>query len=96
MAEIESSIAEPAPSRDPALELERRALARFEPFLYLAFAGTCTLLVACRFYASLKLQTLYAYAWARPDLYQFFAHERVLGTWSAPLDDVFIHFDFAR
>lgn len=25
-----------------------------------------------------------------------FAQERVLGTWSAPLDDVFIHFDFAR
>jgi hypothetical protein len=75
---------------------ERTALARFEPVVYLVFAGACTLFVACRFYASLKLQTLYAYAWARPDLYQFFARERVLGTWSAPLDDVFIHFDFAR
>ena len=52
--------------------------------------------VACRFYASLKLQTLHAYAWARPDWYPMFAKERVLGTWSAPLDDVFIHFDFAR
>ncbi|HEX3776885.1 MAG TPA: hypothetical protein VHV51_20575 [Polyangiaceae bacterium] len=60
------------------------------------FAGVCTLVVACRFYASLKLQTLYAYAWARPDLYDFFVHEHVLGSWSAPLDDVFIHFDFAR
>jgi hypothetical protein len=87
MAEIEHSI---------ALVRARRVLTRFDPVLYLAFAGACTLFVACRFYASLKLQTLYAYAWARPDLYQFFARERVLGTWSAPLDDVFIHFDFAR
>jgi hypothetical protein len=52
--------------------------------------------VACQFYASLKLQTLHAYAWARPDVYPMLAKERVLGTWSAPLDDVFIHFDFAR
>src|SRR5450432_3769859 len=71
-------------------------LAHVEPVLYLLFAGVCTLLVACRFYASLKLQTLYAYAWARPDLYEFFVRDRVLGSWSAPLDDVFIHFDFAR
>ena len=71
-------------------------LTRVEPVLYLLFAGFCTLLVACRFYASLKLQTLYAYAWARPDLYEFFTHDKVLGSWSAPLDDVFIHFDFAR
>ena len=71
-------------------------LTRVEPALYLLFAGACTLLVACRFYSCLKLQTLYAYAWARPDLYEVFAHDRVLGSWSAPLDDVFIHFDFAR
>jgi hypothetical protein len=99
MAEAEHSIVRPAAqpvASERALAHIRRALARFEPVFYLAFAGTCTLFVACRFYASLKLQTLYAYAWARPDLYQFFAHERVLGTWSAPLDDVFIHFDFAR
>src|ERR1700749_740215 len=74
----------------------RRAWLQLEPIFYLLFAGVCTLFVACRFYAALKLQTLYAYAWARPDLYPMFAHDRVLGTWSAPLDDVFIHFDFAR
>jgi hypothetical protein len=76
--------------------LARHVLLRLEPIFYMLFAGACTLFVACRFYAALKLQTLYAYAWARPDLYQFFASQRVLGTWSAPLDDVFIHFDFAR
>jgi hypothetical protein len=77
-------------------ERAQRAFVQLEPIFYVLFAGACTLFVACRFYAALKLQTLYAYAWARPDLYQFFARERVLGTWSAPLDDVFIHFDFAR
>ncbi|MEO8905480.1 MAG: hypothetical protein ABI488_23435 [Polyangiaceae bacterium] len=90
MAEIEH------PASAPQRFAVKRAFTRYEPILYLVVAGLCTLSVACRFYASLKLQTLYAYAWARPDLYQFFARERVLGTWSAPLDDVFIHFDFAR
>jgi hypothetical protein len=97
MPEIENS-----PERFASSERRERApdkfarLARFEPLLYLLFAGACTLFVACRFYASLKLQTLHAYAWARPDVYPMLAKERVLGTWSAPLDDVFIHFDFAR
>jgi len=97
MAEIENS-----PDRTAfASKLERATsvkarFERFEPVLYLLFAGGCTLFVACQFYASLKLQTLHAYAWARPDVYPMLAKERVLGTWSAPLDDVFIHFDFAR
>lgn len=97
MAEIENSPERFASSsngeRAPARSMR---LARFEPLLYLLFAAACTLFVACRFYASLKLQTLHAYAWARPDVYPMLAKERVLGTWSAPLDDVFIHFDFAR
>ncbi|HYP74885.1 MAG TPA: hypothetical protein VER12_02950 [Polyangiaceae bacterium] len=97
MAEIEDS-----PERLASSQKHERApstlarFARFEPLLYVLFAGACTLFVACRFYASLKLQTLHAYAWARPDVYPMLAQERVLGTWSAPLDDVFIHFDFAR
>ena len=94
MAEIENS-----PVRSAfASKLERASSVseRFEPIVYLLFAGVCTLFVACQFYASLKLQTLHAYAWARPDVYPMLAKERVLGTWSAPLDDVFIHFDFAR
>jgi len=97
MADIENSserLASSSKRERTANKLER--FARFEPILYLLFAGACTLFVACRFYASLKLQTLHAYAWARPDVYPMLAKERVLGTWSAPLDDVFIHFDFAR
>ncbi len=91
-----TSAARPIGQASAARSSASRSFERFEPLLYLVFAGTCTLFVACHFYAALKLQTLYAYAWARPDLYQFFARERVLGAWSAPLDDVFIHFDFAR
>jgi len=63
-------------------------LRRVEPSLYYVLAGTAVLLVARAFYASLKLQIFYSSV--RGDPY--------LGArdWSAPLDDVFIHFDFAR
>jgi hypothetical protein len=59
---------------------------RGERLLYALIAGGLTLAVACRFYASMRLQTTYTgqLPLARP------------GEWSAPLDDVFIHFDFAR
>ncbi len=50
-----------------------------EPFLYLLFAGACTLFVAADSALQLKLQTLHAYAWARPDVYPMLAKERVLG-----------------
>jgi len=99
MAEIENSperVASSGNGTRARVPDANTRFARFEPILYLLFAGACTLFVACRFYASLKLQTLHAYAWARPDVYPMLAKERVLGTWSAPLDDVFIHFDFAR
>jgi len=71
------------------------ALEPLEPILYALWAATLTLWCACRFYSSMRLQTAYA------DLF-FDARslERAiagaLGPWSAPLDDVFIHFDFAR
>ncbi len=72
-----------------------RALQPLEPYLYAIWAASLTLLCACHFYSSLRLQT------ASADL--FFdarSFERALGgalgPWSAPLDDVFIHFDFAR
>ena len=54
--------------------------------LFALLAGASTLWVACWFYASLKHQTTLtgSLPLARR------------GEWSAPLDDVFIHFDFAR
>src|SRR5512141_2237359 len=57
-----------------------------ERVAFALFAATCTLWVACRFYASMRLQVLYT------------SHLPLASAsdWSAPLDDVFIHFDFAR
>jgi hypothetical protein len=69
-------------------------LERAEPALYVLFCAIGTLHVAGRFYGSARLQTLYSEYWASPGLWQRGA--RALGPWSAPLDDVFIHFDFAR
>ena len=83
---------------DTLLDRAKQRLAPFAPFepvLYGLWAAALTLLCACRFYSSLRLQTAYA---------DLFLDERALGRavsgalgpWSAPLDDVFIHFDFAR
>src|SRR6185295_5257307 len=67
---------------------------RHERVFYCLFAATCTLYVACRFYSSLRLQTLYSRLWLDPA--SFAQVGKLSGDWSAPLDDVFIHFDFAR
>jgi hypothetical protein len=76
-------------------QLRRRIgpLAPLEPVAYALYAGVVTLLVATRFYGSARLQTLYSDTWADPSE---FGRQGGLGPWSAPLDDVFIHFDFAR
>jgi len=57
-----------------------------ERVLYALFAGALTLWVACLFYGSMRQQILYTSGQplASP------------ADWSGPLDDVFIHFDFAR
>jgi hypothetical protein len=68
----------------------------WEPVVYAVWAGVLTLSSACAFYSSMRLQTAYA------DLFRDSQHafaaatQGALGPWSAPLDDVFIHFDFAR
>lgn len=61
---------------------------RIEPALYCVFAGV--LVIACMrvFYGAMRLQLFYS--WVRGDPYT------LASDWSAPLDDVFIHFDFAR
>lgn len=69
---------------------------RFEPWAYALFSGFCTLWVALHFYGSLRLQTLYSLSWSFPEAYDEIVTRGVRGPWSAPLDDVFIHFDFAR
>lgn len=59
-----------------------------QQFFYGVFAGLCTLWVAADFFASIKDQLFLSAARAGVPLAK--------DVWSAPLDDVFIHFDFAR
>jgi hypothetical protein len=73
-----------------------RSLARYEPALYVVWAATLTLLCASAFYSSMRLQTAYADLFRDPIHAFDAATNGALGPWSAPLDDVFIHFDFAR
>lgn len=63
-------------------------LLNVEGGLFAFYAGACVLLVASLFYGSLRHQLFLSAV--RPDPYLF------ANDWSAPLDDVFIHFDFAR
>ncbi len=72
------------------------ALAPLEPVAYLLWAGVLTLVSACSFYSSMRLQTAYADLFRDPLHAYAAATQGALGPWSAPLDDVFIHFDFAR
>jgi hypothetical protein len=72
------------------------ALKPLEPFVYVLWAGALTLLSACSFYSSMRLQTAYADLFRDPTHAYAAATHGALGPWSAPLDDVFIHFDFAR
>ena len=65
-----------------------------ERLLYVLVAAGCTLWVALLFFSSMRqqIEMLYASLEGSP-----LSTELVrLGPWSAPLDDVFIHFDFAR
>lgn len=61
---------------------------RPERVFFAVYAACWVLWVACLFYRSLRYQLFLSAV--RPDPYL------ALGDWSAPLDDVFIHFDFAR
>ncbi len=74
----------------------RASWSRFEPAVYAIVAGLTTLFVARVFYASLRLQTLHDVYWSDPPAFDAAPPAPELGPWSAPLDDVFIHFDFAR
>lgn len=67
-----------------------------EPKLYALYAGALTLWVACLFYSSMRYQTLQSELWAAPHTFDAIVSADRNGAWSAPLDDVFIHFDFAR
>ncbi len=78
-------------------EMRRVGLAaRLEPALFALVAGGVTLAIACIFYSSIRLQTHFGSLSLRPEGWDAAVSGALLGEWSAPLDDVFIHFDFAR
>lgn len=75
------------PGRDSGTAGPSRRLARgWEHTLYVLYAGAMTLWVGCLFFASMRQQIFYTSD----------APLASASDWSAPLDDVFIHFDFAR
>lgn len=66
------------------------------PQLYLLVSALMVLVNARVFYGSLKLQTEHVDLWFSPESAPAIFSGTQEGRWSAPLDDVFIHFDFAR
>ncbi len=64
--------------------------------LYLLCAAVLVLANARVFYGSLRMQTEHVELWFHPENFQAIFQGTQTGAWSAPLDDVFIHFDFAR
>ncbi len=82
------------PRRAARAARRRRGWVSHEPALYVLYAAACTLAVALVFFRSMRQQItmLYASLGGDPMLPDLVA----LGPWSAPLDDAFIHFDFAR
>jgi hypothetical protein len=67
-----------------------------EPVLYILVTAAYTLYVARSFYGSAFWQLNHAVAWALAETFDPTNREALPKIWSAPLDDVFIHFDFAR
>lgn len=80
----------------PLLRLVTSSLKRWDWLIYLAVCGASILAISSIFYSSLRLQTLYSLLWNDPAQFDAVAQQNLYGDWSAPLDDVFIHFDFAR
>lgn len=78
-------------ARETGAELQSKSRGQgLEFWLYAAFAAGCIWFVGNLFYGALRLQLAYAQSYSSGDLLT------PTGIWSAPLDDVFIHFDFAR
>ena len=76
--------------------MTRVRLPQFEPLLFAIFAATCTLLSARSFFDARQCALQFAEAARQAAPLDHIAHRVPSAPWSAPLDDVFIHFDFAR
>jgi hypothetical protein len=67
-----------------------------ESVLYAGVTAAWILFMAQWFYGSMRWQLYHSIAWAQGVTYDPTQRLNVVGLWSAPLDDTFIHFDFAR
>ena len=76
--------------------LNRSRLLKAEPWLFVAFAAICTLLSARSFFDARHSALQFAEAARHASPAESAARLVPPVRWSAPLDDVFIHFDFAR
>jgi hypothetical protein len=78
------------------LALIRSRYTKIEPWVFVAFAAACTILSARSFFGAREVALRFAEA-SRQALPSDNPATLVPPvSWSAPLDDVFIHFDFAR
>ncbi len=76
--------------------MSRTRLLKLEPWLFLVFAAFCTLLSARSFFDARQSALQFAEAARHASPPDSAARLVPPVRWSAPLDDVFIHFDFAR
>lgn len=84
------------PSRELASGHRSISSQTLESFFYLVYVGVCTLIAAKSFFSARELQLQWSEA-ARLALDPSEPVRRLAPVWwSAPLDDTFIHFDFAR
>lgn len=65
-------------------------------FIYLLFSAVLILSQARLFYGSMHAQTEHVSLWFAPSSFDEVTQGARAPIWSAPLDDVFIHYDFAR
>lgn len=65
-------------------------------YFYAAVAAVLVLSSARLFYGALRLETEHVLLWNDPGSFDELTRGALRSEWSAPLDDVFIHFDFAR
>jgi hypothetical protein len=94
---VRRSLRMPSPSEKPRPSLKAILLSGLSVNqVYVLACAVLVLSVARVFYGSLKMQTEHVDLWFHPDKVWAIFEGLNPPRWSAPLDDVFIHFDFAR
>lgn len=97
-AKTRASAAPVESTTQPNTEGDRQGRTPFLSLHQLYVLSSAVLVLSCAriFYGALRAQTEHVDLWFAPQLFDEFVSGARHGRWSAPLDDVFIHFDFAR